>query len=160
MKYPSYLIHFNPNHDPKNGQFAPATGSFKGIRVSNPNKRAVKEGMYTKEGYVTRKAEKSFDKLSEYQRLRKASDEAGEKLIKSDKRLMEGFGGSYKNVDDPSFLWMVADSYGVKGAKEFLDTINKEIVYLRDNKEDIKRGRAWANTYLHNKIPDIRMDFY
>lgn len=23
MRYPSYLIHFNPNHDPKTGQFAP-----------------------------------------------------------------------------------------------------------------------------------------
>ena len=22
MEYPSYLVHFNPNHDPKTGQFA------------------------------------------------------------------------------------------------------------------------------------------
>ena len=27
-KYPDYLIHFNPNHDPKTGQFAPLKNKY------------------------------------------------------------------------------------------------------------------------------------
>lgn len=158
MRYPDYLIHFNPNHDPKTGQFAPATGSFKGVRVVNPNKNAIREGLYTKEGYVTQKAERAFDKAAEFQNKRRATDEAGEKLLKSDSRLADDFGGTYKNVDDPTLFWMVADDYGISGAKEYLDLMNDEYLYYRDNKSDIETGRRWARKYLGNYMPGYRMD--
>lgn len=31
MSYPSYLVHYNKNHNPKNGQFAPGDGDGDGV---------------------------------------------------------------------------------------------------------------------------------
>lgn len=38
MEY--YLMHYNPNHDPKTGQFAPSRGpKIKGFKINNDNKK-------------------------------------------------------------------------------------------------------------------------
>ena len=41
--YPTYLIHFNKNHDPKNGQFAEGDGDSDGIVNDHLNQRQLKK---------------------------------------------------------------------------------------------------------------------
>lgn len=39
MRYPSYLVHVNNNHNPKTGQFAPGDGDGDGISNDHANQR-------------------------------------------------------------------------------------------------------------------------
>lgn len=39
MSYPDYLVHFNKNHNPKNGQFAPGDGDGDGQINDNVNRK-------------------------------------------------------------------------------------------------------------------------
>lgn len=43
MKYPDYLVHYNKNHNPKTGQFAPGDGDGDG--VSNDHANRSKNGL-------------------------------------------------------------------------------------------------------------------
>lgn len=42
MNYPTYLVHFNKNHDPKSGRFAPGDGNGDGV-VGKRNEQMTPE---------------------------------------------------------------------------------------------------------------------
>lgn len=82
MKYPSYLVHFNPNHDPRTGRFANAPGGGKSFtQLNRKEKKAYRQYMRDYQNKLQNESSKApksknSDKLySELEKARKIADD-------------------------------------------------------------------------------------
>ena len=125
--YPDYLVHFNPNHDPKTGQFA-------------PSKWNVKNGYQTNKGTLTEKGKKNVDVYNTYEtKMRKKNDEA-RKLFDQSEFLQDDF-VSPDEIDDWDFFELVAEEYGYDISK-FRNARIDEEKFWKENKDAINTGRT------------------
>lgn len=101
-----------------------------------------KDGSLTKDGQKKVKAYNS----SEY--LRKKKVQEGNKLIKSDKRLVKDF-VNYDQIDDDEYLDLTAREYGINTDSfwKATDTYSK---FCRDNSESISTGQKITEKLLHH----------
>jgi hypothetical protein len=160
MNYPTYLIHFNPYHDPKTGQFARATGDFKGVRMSLDRRRqknAVKEGVVTKEGYVTKKAEDRLNTFLKYkEKVNKTQDEV-KKLFDKSEDLMDDFGGP-DQIDDWDFFELIAESdpnLSAADLKAFKNSRVDEDNFYIENRSRIKEAMNMLDKYFPYTASEI-----
>lgn len=150
MGNPTYLIHFNPYHDPKTGQFARATGEFKGIRMfldRRRQKNAVKEGVLTKEGYVTKKAEDKINTLSKYKERVNKTQEEVKKLFDKSEDLMDDFGGP-DQIDDWDFFEMIAETYPNLDLSAYKQARIDEDNFYINHSSSIKEAIKMINDYF------------
>lgn len=102
MSYPSYLIHFNPNHDPKTGRFT---------YVKNP--WAIRKGYQNKDGTISELGKKALQMKKDHIKYEGAIEREANKLFKQSKYLREGFGNDYGQVDDEEYFEYVARDNGL-----------------------------------------------
>ena len=156
----AYLIHFNPNHDPKTGQFARATGDFKGVRMildRRRQKNAVKEGVVTKEGYITKKSEDSINTFLKYkEKVNKTQDEA-KKLFDKSESLLDDFGGP-DQIDDWDFFELIAESdtnLSAADLKAFKNSRVDEDNFYIENRSRIKEAMHMIDKYFPYTASEI-----
>ena len=111
MEYPSYLIHFNPNHDPKTGRFAPGNGK---TSVSGKiGARLKKADLLNVDGP---NAWRDFDnKTGTYSRLKAAADTGMKAMAKC---------GDKEPLDEDWSDWFLFEDQTF-GMPEIADLANK-----------------------------------
>lgn len=130
MSYPSYLIHFNPNHDPKNGRFA------SGTKYHNP------DGSLTKAG--TRR----------YNQLDKMSDGKLYKTLKKEVRQAKAKNSAWYNQ------WAWDTPTGQNSKKVLEEKIQKEKEYKKTDayKKWISKINSLERSYELGKVDDDEYD--
>ena len=144
----SYLMHFNPNHDPKNGRFTYIKNNW-----------AVRKGYQNKDGSLTDSGKKALDTrrkhLESYSKVEKEAD----KLLAKNKKLKRDFGG-YGNVDDEDAFESTAREYGLD-TKAFVKAV-KERDQLIDAAFKDREYSKWlkAGEKMYGKMKDLDPDFW
>ena len=72
FKYEDWLEHFNPNHDPNNGQFSKKSGFFSSLKKAKAEKKAIQKEVSKKTAEIYDKAN---DEASEYIRKNKLNED-------------------------------------------------------------------------------------
>lgn len=145
MEYPTYLIHFNKNHSPKNGQFTSGDGDGDNIRddhhnysknkVTSPDGRTIK---------VNRGTRKAMDMLAKTNYIKDKKKELS--LDEVDKIISQMDLSKYKNDE----RWRLTKANLLEEAvkvdpsyrKAFLDS-NRDREIIIDNR---KKGMSQAAT--------------
>lgn len=138
MEYPSYLVHFNPNHDPKTGQFAPGAGGS----TSNKIGARLKKSDLLDENYREYKTESG----PAYKRMKAAADTGLKALLK--------LGDTDVKLDSPEHwdYWFLFEDQ-TYGQAQVADLANKG-----KSKEQIKQIiKDSVDFTLHNntEYPEI-----
>lgn len=147
MSYPSYLIHFNPNHDPKTGQFTYVKNSW-----------AIRKGYQNKDGSISEKGKKALQARKEDQQAGAGLQKETNKLLKLSKKLRDDFGDDPDMYDE--LFEETAKDYGLNTKKfhEELEKRNKYQELLRNDKERYRLVKDGQEMY--RRMRDLNPDFY
>ena len=121
--YPDYLVHFNPNHDPKTGQFAPGAG---GPTSNKIGARLKKTDLLNLDGP---NAWRDFDnKTGNYSRLKAAADTGMKAMAKcGDKEPLEEGWDDWFLFEDQTFgMPQIADLANKGKTKDEIKQIIKD----------------------------------
>lgn len=148
----SYLIHFNKNHSPKNGQFISGDGDADGVRddhhnysknkVTSPKNGSVK---YTKDGRKIGKKLNTFDyiKTDRMEKSRQkfsrefSETESGKKAIKKSEKADKEFQKKDAKADPYDYY------FGTKEQKQKYKSAMKERDNAFDNYSKTKREEMY-----------------
>lgn len=149
---PSYLIHFNKNHD-KLGQFTFGDGDGDGIRDDHSNQKTylknrwgIRKGYQNKDGTLTSKGEKALNTNQEYKNLSDKYNKEYKKLRKN-KNLKEA-----DDVDNKTFEKMAKEE-GLN-TKSFHESYTKMEEYHKKNEKYIIDGYNMTRRMLDTN-PDF-----
>lgn len=148
-----YLVHFNKNHSPTNGQFATGDGDGDGIADDHKNQRkyvrnswGIKNQYQNKDGTLTSKGKKSVESLEEYKKIASVYDKEYWKLRKN-KNLKEA-----DDVDDKT-LEKFAKKEGLN-TKAFHDAYTKMDEFEKKYEKYINSGRE-----IYRHMLDVNPSF-
>ena len=143
-----YLIHFNPNHDPKTGRFTYIKNGW-----------AIRKGYQNKDGSLSDSGKKALKyRQQHYDAYGKADEEAG-KLMKANKKLREDFGDEY-SIEDTDLFESTARGYGqdtsaYKQALKDAESLQKKYWNDKEYKKLVNAGEK-----MYSKMKDLNPDFY
>ncbi len=142
MEYPSYLVHFNPNHDPKSGRFTTGNGSSVTSKVGA---RLKKNDLLNLDGPT---AWRDFDnKTGNYSRLKAAADTGMKAMARcGDSEPLDEDWGDWFLFEDQTFgMPQIADLANKGKTKEEIKQIIKDSVeFMRDDPYSDRIPGAWA----------------
>lgn len=153
MEYPSYLVHFNPNHDPKSGRFTTGNGSS----VTSKIGARIRKSNLLDEDYKAYKSETG----QSYKRMKAASDTGLKALQK--------LGDKDVEIDTPEhwdywFLFedqtygmpQIADLANQGKTKEQIKQIVKDCVdfTIHDDDDEFTEIPGVYSLYLFNEEAD------
>ena len=139
--YPDYLVHFNPNHDPKTGQFAPGAG---GLTSNKIGARLKKTDLLNLDGPT---AWRDFDnKTGNYSRLKAAADTGMKAMAKcGDKEPLEEGWDDWFLFEDQTFgMPQIADLANKGKTKDEIKQIIKDCQEYSKNDYFTDLPGVWA----------------
>lgn len=145
----AYLIHFNRNHSPKNGQFTSGDGDGDGIANDHKyqkNSWAVRKGYQNKDGTLTKLGQRNLDAARQNEKNLKRTSSEAKKLMKKNKELHDIYEGTYDKIDDDlDYFNDYAKDRGLntsaysKAKKISDDFKNNNYSYIKNGEQMMKR---------------------
>lgn len=153
MEYPSYLVHFNPNHDPKSGRFTTGNGSS----VTSKIGARIRKSNLLDEDYKAYKSETG----QSYKRMKAASDtglkalqKLGDKDVKID--TPEHWDYWFLFEDQTYGMPQIADLANQGKTKDQIKQILKDCVdfTIHDDDDEFTEIPGVYSLYLFNEEAD------